>query len=262
MIPRDRFALGAIYVQQGSEGGVTSWKLGAEPMAYISSSPFQETFKAYLTSKVRILSNMALQTININYTPEGRLSLIDNTTGIPLYHVKVTRQSPQMEMIRLSPALSQENSSFPADEKAYFASRLSTAQFKMSSLNVKLRIRDHRDIELKRKGILSTSYSFSSPALTAAAVDTTTQTTLCWEADDTDNTLGDFRLVVDATGEVDRRALVRFRNRAFSNERVGTFELDSDLDQLLKDEAVISGLATLAMVQSMNLAGMVMFKGG
>lgn len=206
------------------------------------------------------MSNMAPQTININYTPEGRLSLIDNTTGSPLYHVKVTRQSPQMEMIRLSPASSQEDSSFPADEEAYLASRVSTAQFKMSSLNVKLRIRDHHDIELKRKGILSTSYSFSSPALTAAAIDTT-QRTLCWEADDTDNTLGDFRLVVDATGEVDRRALVRFRNRAFSNERVGKFELDSDLDQPLKDEAVISGLAMLAMVQSMNLAGMVMFKG-
>ncbi|CAG8947958.1 unnamed protein product [Penicillium salamii] len=203
---------------------------------------------------------MAPQTININYTPEGRLSLIDNTTGLPLYHVKVTRQSPQMEMIRLSPP-SQEDPSFPADEEAYLASRVSTAQFKMTSLNVKLRIRHHRDIELKRKGILSTSYSFSSPALTAAAMDTTIQTTLCWEADDTDNTLGDFRLVIDATGEVDRRALVRFRNRAFSNESVGKFELDSDLDQPLKDEAVISGLATLAMVQSMNLAGMVMFKG-
>lgn len=33
-IPRGRFALGTIYVKQGSEGGVTFWKLGAEPMVY------------------------------------------------------------------------------------------------------------------------------------------------------------------------------------------------------------------------------------
>jgi hypothetical protein len=85
---------------------------------------------------------------------------------------------------------------------------------------------------------------------------------LCWEADNTNNTIGDFRLVVDATHELDRKLLVRFRNLAFSNERVGTFELDSDLDQLVKDEAVISGLAMLSMVQSLNLAGMIMFKGG
>lgn len=54
---------------------------------------------------------------------------------------------------------------------------------------------------------------------------------------------------------------VRFRNKAFSNEQVGTFEVDAGVDQLVKDEAVISGLAILAMVQSINHAGMVMLGG-
>ncbi|OQD83723.1 hypothetical protein PENANT_c015G05783 [Penicillium antarcticum] len=205
---------------------------------------------------------MAPQTININYTPNKRLSLIDADTGTPLYHVKVSRQTPQMEMIRLGPEPSQEQPSFPADEETYFASRVSTAQFALTSLNVKLRIRDYRDIELKRKSILSTSYLFTSPALSAAAARMMAPAVLCWEADNTNNTVGDFQLVVDATNDSDRKVLVRFCNQSFSNERVGTFELDSGLDQLVKDEAVISGLAMLAMVQSINLAGMVMFKGG
>jgi hypothetical protein len=205
---------------------------------------------------------MAPQTININYTLDGRLSLVDANTQLPLYHVKVSRQSPQMEMIRLTPEPSHEHPNFPAEAEAYFASRTSTAQFTMTSLNVKLRIRDHHDVELKRKAILSTSYLFTSPTLSAAESDTMHPPLLCWETDNTNNTIGDFRLVVDATHELDRKLLVRFRNLAFSNERVGTFELDSDLDQLVKDEAVISGLAMLSMVQSLNLAGMIMFKGG
>lgn len=53
---------------------------------------------------------------------------------------------------------------------------------------------------------------------------------------------------------------VRFRNKAFSNEQVGTL-VDAGVDQLVKDEAVISGLAILAMVQSINHAGMVMLGG-
>jgi hypothetical protein len=196
---------------------------------------------------------MALQTINLTYTDSKYLSLVDAASRTPLYHVKVCRQVPQMEMIRLSPAPSDDRNEqgFPEDENAYFQRRVYTAMFKLTSLNVQLQIREQKDILLGRKSILSTSYSFTSPASSSI---------LTWEADQTGN-LGDFRLVKEAENESDRRVLARFRNKAFSNEQVGTFEVDAGLDQLVKDEAVISGLAMLAMVQSINLAGMVMLGG-
>jgi hypothetical protein len=197
---------------------------------------------------------MPAQIIIINYTPEGRLSLLDASTKQPLYHVKVSRQAPQMEMIRLTgPSEGAPNHSFPEDTNAYFESRVCTAQFKLTSLDVKLGIRKQLDVELKRKKILSTSYSFLSPSLSVGS-----PVTLIWETDSENNAVGNFKLAVEGEGKV----IVRFRNEAFSNERVGTFEVESDgLDQLVKDEAVISGLAMLAMNQSFHLAGMIMFKG-
>ncbi|RHZ53281.1 hypothetical protein CDV55_101885 [Aspergillus turcosus] len=210
---------------------------------------------------------MALQTITITYTDSKYLSLVDAASRTPLYHVKVCRQVPQMEMICLSPVPSDERNdrAFPEDENAYFQRRVYTAKFKMTSLNVQLQIREHRDVLLSRKSILSTSYSFTSPALSAATTTScssspASSSILTWEADQTGN-LGDFRLVKEAENELDRRVLARFRNKAFSNEQVGTFEVDTGLDQLVKDEAVISGLAMLSMVQSINLAGMVMLGG-
>ncbi|KAJ0418599.1 hypothetical protein BJY00DRAFT_176337 [Aspergillus carlsbadensis] len=200
------------------------------------------------------------QTITIKYTPERRLSLLDATTKQPLYHVKVNRQVPQMEMIRLAghQGSSDNNHAIPADEESYFESRVCTAQFKMTSLDVKLRIREHRGVELKRKKILSTSYSFTSPALSSG--DGSPPTVLTWETDSGNNAVGNFRLIVEGQTESERKPLARFRNEAFSNEVVGTFEIiDGGLGQLVKDEAVISGLAMLAMNQSFNLAGMVMF---
>ncbi|KAI2791905.1 hypothetical protein POX_c04785 [Penicillium oxalicum] len=192
---------------------------------------------------------MSGQTITINYTPEGRLSLLDATTKQPLYHVKVSRQTPQIEMIRLTGH--EETGAFPDDADAYFASRVCTAQFKITSLDVKMRIREQRDVELKRKKVLSTSYTFVSPSLSAGSPES-----LTWEADSENNAVGNFKLVVEGQGTV----LVRFRNATFSTEQVGTFEVASGLDQLVKDEAVISGLAMLTMNQSFHLAGMIMFK--
>ncbi|GFF40416.1 hypothetical protein IFM46972_06206 [Aspergillus udagawae] len=209
---------------------------------------------------------MAIQTITITYTDGKYLSLVDAASRTPLYHVKVCRQVPQMEMIRLSPAPRDDtDQAFPQDESAYFQRRVYTAQFKMTSLNVQLQIREHRDVLLSRKSILSTSYSFTSPAMCAANTRSSPSSPasspiLTWEADQTGN-LGDFRLVNEAENESDRGVLARFRNKAFSNEQVGTFEVVAGLDQLVKDEAVISGLAMLSMVQSINLAGMVMLGG-
>ncbi|KAF7157309.1 hypothetical protein CNMCM5623_001432 [Aspergillus felis] len=166
-------------------------------------------------------------------------------------------------MIRLNPAPSDDtDQAFPQDESAYFERRVHTATFKMTSLNVQLQIREHRDVLLSRKSILSTSYSFASPAVSAANTRSSSSSPpsspiLTWEADSTGN-LGDFRLVNEAENESHKRVLARFRNKAFSNEQVGTFEVVAGLDQLVKDEAVISGLAMLAMAQSINLAGMVM----
>jgi hypothetical protein len=205
---------------------------------------------------------MAFQTITITYTDGKYLSLVDAASRTPLYHVKVCRQVPQMEMIRLSPAPSDDtDQAFPQDESAYFQRRVYTAKFKMTSLNVQLQIREHRDVLLNRKSILSTSYSFTSPAMSAAnTMRSLSSPILTWEADQTGN-LGDFRLVNETENVSDRKLLARFRNKAFSNEQVGTLEVDAGLNQLVKDEAVISGLAMLSMVQSINLAGMVMLGG-
>jgi hypothetical protein len=205
---------------------------------------------------------MAFQTITITYTDGKYLSLLDAASRTPLYHVKVCRQVPQMEMIRLSPAPSDDtDQAFPQDESAYFQRRVYTAKFKMTSLNVQLQIRERRDVLLSRKSILSTSYSFTSPAMSAAnTMSSLSSPILTWEADRTGN-LGDFRLVNETENVSDRKLLARFRNKAFSNEQVGTFEVDAGLNQLVKDEAVISGLAMLSMVQSINLAGMVMLGG-
>jgi hypothetical protein len=205
---------------------------------------------------------MAFQTITITYTDGKYLSLLDAASRTPLYHVKVCRQVPQMEMIRLSPAPSDDtDQTFPQDESAYFQRRVYTAKFKLTSLNVQLQIREHRDVLLNRKSILSTSYSFTSPAMSAAnTMSSLSSPILTWEADQTGN-LGDFRLVNETENVSHRKLLARFRNKAFSNEQVGTFEVDAGLNQLVKDEAVISGLAMLSMVQSINLAGMVMLGG-
>ncbi|KAL4746039.1 hypothetical protein BDW72DRAFT_210800 [Aspergillus terricola var. indicus] len=203
---------------------------------------------------------MPSQTIIINYTPEGRLSLLDSATKQPLYHVKVSRQTPQMEMIRLTGHTEGPgDSAFPTDEETYFESRVCTAEFKMTRLDVKLRIREQRDVELKRKQVLSTSYSFVSPALSAAAArNGGLPTVLTWEADSNSWSIGNFSLLVDGSSEGSRKMLMHFTNEAMSTERVGTFEVDSELDQLVKDEAVISGLAMLSMNQSFRLSAMIM----
>jgi len=195
---------------------------------------------------------MPVQTLTINYTPEGRLSILDAETKQPLYHVKVSRQVPQMEMIRLDGPRGAINKSFPEDEDAYYESRVCTAQFKLTSLDVKLRIRDQRGVELKRKGLMSTSYSFISPALSVGP-----PVPLSWKTDFENNSVGNYKLIA----ELEDKVIARFRNETFSNERVGFFDVETGLDELVKDEAVISCLAMLAMNQSFHLAGMVMFKG-
>ena len=159
---------------------------------------------------------MSTQTIIIRYTSEASLSLVDASANQPIYHVKVNRQAPQMEMIRLANPNEEPYSSFPEDEAAFFESRVCAAHFKITSLDVKLCIREQRDIELKRKGLLSTSYLFTSPSLSSRE---RSPTVLVWETDSANNAVGNFKLSVQDRSDV----LVRFRNEAFSNERVGTF---------------------------------------
>ncbi|KAH1305113.1 hypothetical protein KXX11_000197 [Aspergillus fumigatus] len=110
---------------------------------------------------------------------------------------------------------------FPQDENVYFQRRVYTAKFKMTSLNVS------RNICHKFHELLVGSAAIASLHMGAGP----------------DRDLGDFRLVNEAEDELDRRVL------------------DAGVDQLVKDEAVISGLAILAMVQSINHAGMVMLGG-
>ncbi|GFF22313.1 MFS transporter, putative [Aspergillus udagawae] len=161
---------------------------------------------------------MAIQTITITYTDGKYLSLVDAASRTPLYHVKVCRQVPQMEMIRLSPAPGDDtDQAFPQDESAYFQRRVYTAQEEHSFDQLLIHVtgnvcRKYQELSIV-SGIIADPHMGSRP-------DGGT-----W---------------------------------AFSNEQVGTFEVVAGLDQLVKDEAVISGLAMSSMVQSINLAGMVM----
>ncbi|KAH3197788.1 hypothetical protein KXV64_001442 [Aspergillus fumigatus] len=128
-----------------------------------------------------------------------------------------------------------------------------------------LPIREHRDVLLSRKSILSTSCPFRSPEISATNSMSSSSAppslpVFIWEPDQTGT------WVISDSSTRQRMSWiegywVRFRNKAFSNEQVGTFEADAGVDQLAKDEAVISGLAILAMVQSINHAGMVMLGG-
>ncbi|THC94278.1 hypothetical protein EYZ11_006251 [Aspergillus tanneri] len=86
------------------------------------------------------------------------------------------------------------------------------------------------------------TYNFNSSAANA---------NLTWRADGA--LTGDYNLL----GGNDA-VIARFRNKLLSNQEVGSFELVGELDEMFKDEIVISLLAMLAMVQSLNLAAMVL----
>lgn len=68
---------------------------------------------------------MALQTIAITYSDGKYLSLVDAASRTPLYHVEVCRQALQMEMIRLSPA--------PSDDTIKRFPRMRTSTFSAGS---------------------------------------------------------------------------------------------------------------------------------
>lgn len=50
------------------------------------------------------------------------------------------------------------------------------------------------------------------------------------------------------------QVLFRFRNRVWSVEEAGSFEMVGNLPETFKEEILISGLAVLVMVPSLDLA--------
>lgn len=181
------------------------------------------------------------QTINIIYSSKS-LNLVDSHTLEPLYKVKVDRHVPQIEMRRLP------NSQSLTDDHLHHSNlpwkdRLCTATFKLTSVQVRLSIHEHEDILFTRDQIFSTKYTFASPFFDSAV--------LTWKADGALS--GNYMLTDDAKGTV----LARFRNKPFSTTEVGALELTEDFKADLKDEIVISALAMLVMVQSLQLAMMV-----
>ncbi|KAH8433327.1 uncharacterized protein LDX57_010963 [Aspergillus melleus] len=183
-----------------------------------------------------------IQIIHIHYRGKF-LNLLDSDNQTPLYRVKVGSHLPQMELFRV------EHGHLPSGPRAVpfptpSALPICTAAFKAVSLQVKLKVRG-QEVRLERESLLTRTYNFHSPA---ANVD------LTWTADGV--LTGDYQLSVAHGG-----VIARFRNRLFSNQEVGTFELVGDIEDRFRDEIVISGLAMLAMVQSLNLAGMVLVGG-
>lgn len=180
---------------------------------------------------------VAVQMIHIHY--HGKfLSLLDSDDSTLLYTVKVCRETPQIQVVR------RQAGDIPhGEDSTAHQPGLCTASFKKLSMEVTLSIRGHR-VLLRRPDIFSRTYGFESRSLPG--------TMLRWEADGA--LTGDFKLV----NMRDDRVLCRFHNKVFSVAEVGSFEMIGVLSEDLKEEVVTSGLAVLVMVQSLNLAGMVL----
>ncbi|OKP12885.1 hypothetical protein PENSUB_1617 [Penicillium subrubescens] len=181
--------------------------------------------------------SIPIQMIHIHYRGKF-LSLLDSDNSTPLYTVKVCRETPQIQLMR------RQDSHVPHSEDSTDSqSSLCTASFQKLSMEVTLSIHGSRVI-LRRPDTFSRTYGLESVSLPG--------TTLRWEADGA--LTGDFKLVNTRDCEV----LCRFHNKVFSVAEVGSFEMIGTLSEELKNEIVVSGLAVLVMVQSLNLAGMVL----
>lgn len=187
--------------------------------------------------------SIPIQMIHIHYNGKY-LNLLDSDDRSPLYRVKVWPHSPQMEMVRSSNETNPPNYTSGTPNPP---APICTAAFKTFSLQVKLRVHSH-EVLLQREGTLTRTYNFTSSVFPHA--------TLTWSADGA--LTGDYKLADEARGG---GLIARFRNKVFSCQEVGSFELVGELDEAFRDEVVISGLAVLAMVQSLNLAGMVLLGG-
>lgn len=184
---------------------------------------------------------IGIQMIHIHYRSNS-LSLLDSDDKTPLYTVNISCNTPQMQLV----SLRDHQFEAPNDNDGN-TRRLSTALFKMLSMDVQLSIRGKPAL-MQRSNLFSRSYCFRSVALDGES--------LLWEADGALS--GDFKLVRRQDG----RVLSRFRNKVFSTVEVGSFEIVGELSDKLKEEIVITGLSVLVMVQSLNLAGMVLMGSG
>ncbi|KAI1380067.1 hypothetical protein F4677DRAFT_408474 [Hypoxylon crocopeplum] len=199
--------------------------------------------------------SVPVQMIHVHY--QGKyLKLLDSDDQTTLYSIRVGRVSPQMEMVRIAktPQLGQLEAMVDSEPPVHKgpdstmnghtnSSSTCTAAFPILALGVTMRVRG-KEVRLERSSALTRTYSFSSAGA---------ETRLTWEADGALS--GDFRLV-----DLSRHCvLARFRNKLFSNAEVGAFEVIGNVSELLREEILISGLSVLVMVQSINLATMVLF---
>lgn len=178
--------------------------------------------------------SLAIQMIHVHFGTNS-LSLLDSDDKTPLYTVKISRKTPQIQLVTL-------HDNYGNDDTGP-EPRLYTAAFRMLSMEVKLSMRGHV-VTLRRPYTFSRTYSFESITLPGI--------TFLWEADGA--LTGDFKL----TRKDDRQVLSRFRNKVLSVTELGSFEIVGEVTARLKEEILISGLAVLVMVQSLNLAGMVL----
>lgn len=200
------------------------------------------TYTTLLSAVAPLNMALPIRMIHIHYRGKF-LHLLDSDDQTPLYRVKVGPHSPQMELFPVDLA---RTPSYPRASSAATTAALPicTAAFKAVSLQVMLTIHG-RAVRLERESLLTRAYHFHSPYANVE---------LTWKADGA--LTGDYQLIASHGAMV-----ARFHNRLFSNQEVGTLELVGELEDRLRDEIVISGLAMLAMVQSLNLAGMVLVGG-
>lgn len=144
-----------------------------------------------------------IQMIHIHYRPKSLL-LLDSDNKTPLYTVRVCREAPQMQLARLNN---------PPDS-AHVDVGLCTASFKMLSMNVTLSLHGH-EVHLRHPNTFTRTYGFDSIELQGI--------TLHWESDGA--LTGEFKVVDQDSGQV----LSRFRNRLWTVEEVGSFEMVGDL---------------------------------
>lgn len=179
-----------------------------------------------------------IQMIRIYYRG-GTLELLDSDDRTPLYHVKVSSQTPQFRLVpvRTRPLETQDSSTRGASE--------CTAAFKKLSFDVKLSLHGNA-VTMRRSHYWSRTYNFKSPSMDRQ---------LAWEADGA--LTGDFRLI-DCSSWIDS-VIARFHNKLFSSSEVGSFEVIGNISDETRDELVITGLSELVMMQSLSLAGMVLW---
>jgi hypothetical protein len=181
------------------------------------------------------MAPLSIQMLHVHYRG-STLAILDSDDKSPVYTVNCTTSPSQMCLVP-TPTSSGRLSSASTRPVA-------TAIFPKLKTEVALNIHG-RAVTLRREATFTRTYTFISP---------TTSTPLFWKADGA--LTGDFKLV-DGRDNVK----ARFRNKVFCASELGSFEIVGEMQDEERDAVVISGLAMLTMVQSGQLALVVLVGG-